>query len=264
MQFSHPRPELRLPARGVVLVYSSFLALSAGFVNAVALLIFAMPVGNLTASTTQLGMKTANPWLYEGHVLVAVLTGFFLGAALAGLVLPVADSVLGPRSAGLLCLEAVLLILAGAVSEETGVKALVTAAAIELPAVQAFLAAGALGLQNGLTSSFREMSVRTTHFTGTITDLGLIVGRSRKCGIDGWKTTTLGLTLFLFLMGGGAGLLAGSRFGGYAFGFPALCCLIAAVAAFRHCHQAGLLSRRRCEVAQHDAAISSHIVTQRH
>jgi uncharacterized membrane protein YoaK (UPF0700 family) len=248
MQLSHPHLELRLPPRGVIMVYTSFLALSAGFVNAVALLIFAMPVGNLTGSTTQLGMKTANPWLYEGHVLAAVLTGFFLGAALAGVVLPVADSVLGPRSAALLCLEAFLLILAAAVTEEAGVRDLLTAVGIELPAVQAFLAAAALGLQNGLTSSFREMSVRTTHFTGTITDLGLIVGRSRKCGIDGWKTATLALTLLLFLMGGGAGLLAGSKYGGYALGFPALCCLIAAVAAFRHCHKAGLLGRRQCDV----------------
>src|ERR1700759_1538502 len=104
MRITHPHLELRLPARGVVLAYSALLALSAGFVNAVALLIFAMPVGNLTGSTTQLGMKSGNPWLSEGHGLAAVLTGFFRGAALWGVVLPVADSVLGPRSASLLCL----------------------------------------------------------------------------------------------------------------------------------------------------------------
>jgi hypothetical protein len=33
--------------------------------------------------------------------------------------------------------------------------------------VQTLFAAAALGSQKGLTSSFREMAVRTTHFTGT-------------------------------------------------------------------------------------------------
>src|ERR1700759_2044184 len=93
---------------------SALLALNAGFVNAVALLIFAMPVGNLTGVTTQLGMKTANPWLYEGHVLLAVLTGFFLGALLAGLILPDASVVAGTRPAVILIAEALLLLVAPA------------------------------------------------------------------------------------------------------------------------------------------------------
>ncbi|MDT5138022.1 MAG: hypothetical protein QOD58_2284 [Mycobacterium sp.] len=34
------------------------------------------------------------------------------------------------------------------------------------------------------------MSVRTTHFTGTVTDLRLMLGRSRRHGIDRWKVAT--------------------------------------------------------------------------
>lgn len=218
----------KLPVRRIMLGYSSVLALIAGFVNAVALLILALPVGNLTAVTTQLGMNTANPWLYEGHVLAAVLTGFFLGATLSGVILPGTQLVVGPRSAVVLCIEAVLLLLAAAGVEETIVRDLIASTGIELVAVQAMLAAAALGMQNGLTSSFREMPVRTTHFTGTVTDLGLLVGRSRKQGVDGWKAAILGLTLVLFLSGGAAGLVAGSRFGGYSLLVPALGCLVTA------------------------------------
>lgn len=218
-----------VPVRGIVLGTSTLLALTAGFVNAVALLIFALPVGNLTAVTTQLGMKTANPWLYEGHVLLAVLTGFFLGALIAGVVLPDEPIVAGTRPATVLIAEAVLLLLAAAAVEDTFVRDLLDGTGVETQAVQAFFAASALGLQNGLTSSFRGMAVRTTHFTGTITDLGLMIGR--RSGGDRWKAATLALTLLLFLIGGAAGLIAGSRWGGYALIVPALCCITVAISS---------------------------------
>ncbi|WIM86728.1 YoaK family protein [Candidatus Mycobacterium wuenschmannii] len=237
-----------LVVRQIVLSYSALLALTAGFVNAVAILIFALPVGNLTGVTTQLGMKAGNPLLYEGHVLAAVMIGFFLGAVLAGSVLPVKHSHVSSRSALVLCIEAVLLLVAAAGVEETYIREAITASGVELPAVQALLAAAALGLQNGLTSSFRDMAVRTTHFTGTITDLGLIVGRSRRHGVDRWKALTLGLTLVLFLVGGAAGIVAGSRYGGYALAAPAAACIaMAGAAMLRHRMS---LSRLRREAAR--------------
>lgn len=70
-----------------MLAYSASLAFSAGWVNSMALLILAVPVGNLTGVTTQLGMDTAHPWRYESHVLIAILAGFLVGAAIAGVVL---------------------------------------------------------------------------------------------------------------------------------------------------------------------------------
>nr|WP_255309314.1 DUF1275 family protein [Mycobacterium malmoense] len=185
-----------------MLGYSALLALSAGFVNAVALLILALPVGNLTAITTQLGMNTANPWLYEGHVLGAIFLGFLTGATTAGAILAPTEALAGSRHATVLFLEAALLVLAAAGVEETIVKAQIDALGIELTAVQALFAAAALGLQNGMTSSFRGMAIRTTHFTGTVTDLGLILGRSRLHGIKKWKAAILATTLLLFLGGG--------------------------------------------------------------
>ncbi len=76
---------LSAPAR--ILVYSAVLALTAGWVNAVAILTLAVPVGNLTGVTTQIGMDTAHPWRYESHVLGAILLGFLIGAAISGSVL---------------------------------------------------------------------------------------------------------------------------------------------------------------------------------
>lgn len=225
-----PNREGRLGPQGALLGYSGALAFIAGFVNAVALLLLAFPVGNLTGVTTQLGMNTANPLLYEGHILAAILLGFWGGAVVAGAILGHSQHVPGRRHAVVLTTQASLLALAGLGVEETQVKAFIEALGVELTAVQALLAAAALGLQNGLTSSFRGMAVRTTHFTGTVTDLGLMIGRARTHGIEKWKAAILSLTLILFLAGGAAGLLIGTWLEGYALLIPAtLCATIAAM-----------------------------------
>jgi uncharacterized membrane protein YoaK (UPF0700 family) len=226
--------ESGVPREGLLLAYSAVLALSAGFVNAVALLILALPVGNLTAITTQLGMNTANPWLYEGHVLAAILFGFLVGATMAGAVLAPTQALAGRRHAVVLFTEAALLALAAAGVEDTFVKAQINALGIELTAVQALFAATALGLQNGMTSSFRGMSIRTTHFTGTVTDLGLMLGRSRQDGIKKWKAAILMTTLLLFLGGGIAGIVFGAQLGGYSLLIPAAICALVAVANVLH------------------------------
>lgn len=214
-----------LSAQSRMLFYSAVLALTAGWVNAVALLILAVPVGNLTGVTTQIGMDTANPWRYESHVLTAILAGFLIGAAIAGAILVSTRGPTSVRHASVLVIEALLLLLAAAGVEESAVQAQIDGFGIEPIAVQALLAASALGMQNGLTSSFRGMAVRTTHFTGTVTDLGLMLGRSHRQGIDKWKAAILTATLVLFLTGAIAGLLAGARFGGYALLVPAAICL---------------------------------------
>lgn len=211
-----------------MLGYSSLLALNAGWVNAVAILIMAVPVGNLTGITTQIGMDQAHPWRYESHVLVAILLGFLIGATIAGALLASKRVPIGSRHASVLAIQATLLLLAAAGIEESDIKSMILGSGIEETAVQALLAAAALGLQNGLTSSFRGMPVRTTHFTGTVTDLGLMLGRSRQEGIDKWKAAILSATLLLFLTGAVAGLMAGARIGGHALIVPATICLVLA------------------------------------
>lgn len=172
----------------VLLAYSAALAGIAGFVNSVALLVWVFPVGNLTALTTKAGMHSTYPALYQGRMIATIVVAFFLGAAAAGAVLATARSVTGPRHGAVLLAEAVLLF---------------AAAPVEHPIARAALAAGACGLQNGMT--FAGMPIRTTHFTGTITDLALLLGRSPRHRIDTWKVAVLSTTVVLFVAGAAAG-----------------------------------------------------------
>lgn len=213
--------------RLLVLGYSGLLAGVAGFINSVALFVLAFPVGNLTALTTQLGMDSANPLLYESCMIVFIVFGFVLGAAGAGMVLGGVQVNAGPRHAAVLVVEAALLL---------------AAIAAGLAGVKALLAAAACGLQNGMTSNFRGMTIRTTHFTGTMTDLGFMLGRSRRHGLDTWKATVLATTVVMFLGGGAAGALIGGRIGDHALLLPAAACLIVAAASV-------LYARRRTSAA---------------
>jgi uncharacterized membrane protein YoaK (UPF0700 family) len=221
-----------LTVRALVLGYSGLLAAVAGFVNSVALLVLAFPVGNLTALTTQLGMDTANPRLYESCMLAAIVCGFLAGAVAAGAALAPARTHTGPRHAAVLFAEAALLLAATGVGHHL---------------LQAVLAAAACGLQNAMTSNFRGMAIRTTHFTGTITDLGLMLGHSRHHGVDKWKATVLATSVVSFLTGGVGGTMIGGRIGDNALILPAVACLAVALASVLH-------DRRRVSFAAHPIA----------
>ncbi|WP_227984322.1 YoaK family protein [Nocardia spumae] len=202
------------PHRLLVLGYGSLLAAVAGFVNAVAILVLAFPVGNLTATTTKLGMDVADPMLHEGSVLAFIILGFLIGAMIAGAALSPADRHAGARHSAVMSFEAFLLISAFMLTDNT---------------VAVILAAIACGMQNGTTSSLRAMQIRTTHFTGTLTDLGLLIGRSPQYGFDAWKGIVLSATVVTFIGGGVAGTVAGSRIGDAALLIPAGICIAVAV-----------------------------------
>jgi uncharacterized membrane protein YoaK (UPF0700 family) len=216
MEAGTERGGATLTVRALVLGYSGLLAAVAGFVNSVALLVLAFPVGNLTALTTKLSMDTANPRLFESCMLTAIVGGFLAGAVAAGMALAPARTHTGPRHAAVLLAEAALLLAATADGETM---------------TQAVLAAAGCGLQNAMTSNFRGMAIRTTHFTGTITDLGLMLGRSRYHGVDKWKATVLATSVVGFLVGGVAGTMIGGRIGVDALILPAVACLVVAVAS---------------------------------
>lgn len=225
--------------RALVLAYSGLLAAVAGWVNSVALLVWVYPVGNLTALTTKIGQHTTNPLLHPGGMIAAIVTGFLAGVLGAGTVLAATQNHTGPRHAAVLLGEAALLL---------------AAAGIEHPLIRAPLAAAACGLQNGMTSSFPGMPIRTTHFTGTITDLGLLVARSHRHGMDNWKAAVLTATVMLFIGGAAAGVILGGRIGDHALIPAAVACVALAVANVLHDR------RRRASDAGKESANSTTVM----
>jgi uncharacterized membrane protein YoaK (UPF0700 family) len=119
-----------------------------------------------------------------------VVAFFFLGAALSGVV--IRDSALrSSRRYGVaLIFESVLLF-----------GALISFRSADI--VGEYFAAAACGLQNALASSYSGATLRTTHMTGIITDLGSTIGQAVYRQPVDWFRFRLYLVLLTGFASGG-------------------------------------------------------------
>ena len=198
-----------------LLTGAALLAATAGFINAVSLGFFRTPVSHMTGAVSHLGIDIAEMRPEEAMTSASIVLGFLAGALLAGLVVGAWKLIPSRRYGVALMIEGLLLALA------TGL--LVNKTRLALPVV-----AMACGLQNATASSYCGLMIRTTHVTGTVTDIGVMLGHwIRHRQIDTWKLRFL-VTLFLsFGAGGWAGALANMHFGPQALGVAAAGCIIA-------------------------------------
>lgn len=171
-----------------------FLALNAGFVNAVGLLGFEhQAVSHLTGTSTFLSLSLANREMQEALHLLLVMLSFVVGAAYSGVVIGNTALKLGRRYSVALLTESLLLYAAMLYLNQGS-------------SLGQLLASAACGLQNAMTSTYSGAVVRTTHVSGLFTDLGVALGlRFRGYKADGRKIV-LYLTLIAgFVTGGVAG-----------------------------------------------------------
>jgi len=180
-----------------------FLAFIAGSVNAIALLGFNhQGVSHLTGSSSLLGVEMANGNFSEALHLLWIILSFVFGAAASGYLIGNQSLKLGRRygvallSVALLLLFAMYFLLHG---NNLG----------------HYLASGACGLQNAMTSAFSGALVRTTHVTGLFTDLGIIIG----LWLRGQKADKRRVILYLTLITGfvTGGLVGALNFNSFSF-----------------------------------------------
>jgi uncharacterized membrane protein YoaK (UPF0700 family) len=93
-----------------------------------------------------------------------------------------------------------------------------------------FLVAFSCGLQNAMASNYMGLIIRTTHLTGIVTDLGVLIGQALKHRKPkAWKMAFLLSILLGFFAGGLSGFLAFGRIGYFAIFIPASMCLAGAI-----------------------------------
>ncbi|MDN3556967.1 YoaK family protein [Halomonas maura] len=173
--------------------YGAFvLAFTAGCVNAVGLLGFEhQAISHLSGTATLLGSGLSLGQLATSFHLAAILVSFLLGAALSGLLLPGSSLKLGRHYETLLAIEGTLL-LAATYFLEGGAY------------LGHYIASMACGVQNALATTYSGAVVRTTHLTGIITDLGLILGHALRGRPFDRRRAALFLTIVAGFLGGGA------------------------------------------------------------
>lgn len=179
-----------------MLVGGALLAFLAGIINATGFLgVQHQGITHLTGTTTMLGIAVAEgDFARIGHF--ALLIGAFMGGcAASGAIIRDATLRLGRRYGVVLMIEAFLLFAA-------------------VPLLDAghaggeYLASAACGLQNAMASTYSGAVLRTTHFSGTLTDLGIFIGhRLRGLPIDARRVRLLAALVVSFATGAVAGTL---------------------------------------------------------
>lgn len=218
MPYSHPQPIDKAAAlRQVWHLFPGALALAgtAGFINSVALGFFHAPVSHMTGAVSHLGLDVAGRRWVDATAALGIVVGFGIGAALAGMLVGALKLIPGRRYGVVLMCEGAL--LAGAT------WLLVVQHRLGLP-----LVAMACGLQNAMTSSYCGLMIRTTHVTGTVTDIGVMLGHwLRHREIEWWKLRFLLSVFCAFGVGGVLGAMADNWLGPVAMGLAAGGCFVA-------------------------------------
>jgi uncharacterized membrane protein YoaK (UPF0700 family) len=189
---------------------AAILAFVAGHCNAIGLLGFEhQSVSHVTGVVSQFGVSLFGDAVHALH-LFFVITSFFAGAVLSGVIVQDSTLRLGRRYGLALLVESALLGIAVVLLSQQS-------------SVGDYCVSCACGLQNAMVSTFSGAVVRTTHLTGTVTDLGILVGhKMRRLPVDGRRIELALIVLGGFLVGTLTGTAAFFSMGNYALLIPAV------------------------------------------
>jgi uncharacterized membrane protein YoaK (UPF0700 family) len=197
-----------------------FLAGVAGFINICVLGYFDVPVSYMTDAVSRLGSDAEARVFIDTVFILYIIGGFLAGAVLSGILIGGKRLLPGRRYGSALVIES--LMLGGAawlllIHNDYGVP----------------LAAMACGIQNGMASSYYGLIVRTTHMTGIVTDIGVMIGLWFRHGdFPFWRIMFLLIILTGFFAGVVFGALTFRLEGMVALYLPAVACFLAGTGYF--------------------------------
>jgi uncharacterized membrane protein YoaK (UPF0700 family) len=191
----------------------------AGYTNILTILTYGQVTSHVTGTASQLGRDVADGRWREGAYMASLLVVFVSGAGLSGFL-----TELGRRRhwASIyvlpMAVEAVLLAAFAVLVDWNAIGALGGESA---HLWLTFLPALAMGLQNATITRISGGTVRTTHVSGVMTDLGLesVVWAMRRLGgtapvsaqgtfATGWRLVLLASIVGSFVLGAGLGAFA--------------------------------------------------------
>lgn len=212
------------------------LSLIAGAINAVGFLgQHHQALSHMTGSVTVLGMELARANYSVAFHALAILASFFAGCLISGTVISQSSLRLGRRYGVVLSLESVALFSAVYFLRDGA-------------SLGDYLAATACGLQNAMVTTYSGSTMRTTHMTGMVTDLGITCGHFiRGATVDWFRFRIYGFLFLGFFAGGVIGTFGYGRFGYDTLLFPAVLSGVAGVgyAIFKHLEHRRKASERR-------------------
>jgi uncharacterized membrane protein YoaK (UPF0700 family) len=200
--------------RPLVFTGAAVLAATAGYVNVCMLGFFEVPVSHMSGAVSRLSIDVEGLNLTDLRLVVSIVAAFLGGAVLSGIPIGRSKLLPGRRYGVTLILEGLLLALA-------------TYLLLQKNRGGVTWAAMACGVQNAMASSYYGLVVRTTHVTGIVTDIGVMLGHwIRHRRILTWKLLLLAAILSGFFVGGILGAFLLGSLGAAAMAVPASGCLL--------------------------------------
>jgi uncharacterized membrane protein YoaK (UPF0700 family) len=177
-----------------ILAGGASLAFIAGIINATGFLgVQHQGITHLTGTTTLLGIAVGHGELGPAAHFSTLIAAFMAGCVLSGIIIQDSTLRLGRRYGVVLALESILLVIAVPLLGRNNL-------------LGEFLASAACGLQNAMVSTYSGAVLRTTHFSGTLTDLGIFLGHwIRRLPVDTRRVRLLLALVISFLFGAVAG-----------------------------------------------------------
>lgn len=190
----------KLRDRIIIVTVGSILAVNAGWLNAVAIETTSVAVSHVTGTLSVISMDIIDGQWDDLSFRCVTLFSFTFGAFVSGILIPGQSFHLSRFYYRAIGLEACCIVVAFVAFPNHYI-------------FNAFLAMSC-GIQNAITTRYSGNILRTTHHSGTLTDIGVIIGHF--CGgnhTDTWKLSVL-IPLFLsFVFGSGCGLLVSRKLG---------------------------------------------------
>lgn len=179
-------PSLKPRVRPWVFVGGFALTVTAGFVNSLLLQSsFHVPVSHMSGAVSAFGIDLMQREYADFAFIASIILGFLAGAVASGLIIGNQRLRPGRRYGIALMVEGLAFALAASGWGTVG------------------WAAFGCGLQNGLASSYLGLVIRTTHVTGIVTDLGVLIGEALRHRTVRWWKIGLLVTLLVGFAGGG-------------------------------------------------------------
>ncbi len=193
----------------IVLGGGLYLAMVAGYLNSIMILLGAPPVTHLTGPIAQFSTDLGREQVSNAFTVVLLVASFMGGAMLAGMIVVNNDLRLSRRYFVAIFIESALIAIAAFILPHS------MRASIALTGFAA-------GLQNALASSYKSLIIRTTHVTGVLTDIGFAIGRiiTGKQRPDGALLLHTSIVV-AFILGGVVGAIVGTREGGFGLWYAA-------------------------------------------
>eukprot|EP00762_Andalucia_godoyi_P007816 ANDGO_01753.mRNA.1 hypothetical protein H696_01075 len=211
-----------------MVVIASSLALVAGYINAFAIMWIGRGLTHMTgnSASASIGIARSSTVLF-GHSLNA-LCGFFFGSVFAGGIVRNQAFHVRRRYGLALGIESAILSVATAFLVSAGVSTTEKEAS-PFFWVAEFLIAFSSALQNGIFTMFSSAMLRTSHVTGLVVDMGIIVGNMlfHKDFRNTWKLRLFAPVYFSFVTGALCGAFATLHIQVYTL-IPAICVLFLA------------------------------------